>query len=405
MPIVRFENVTKQFNEGSFGVKEITFTIASGEFVFLTGPSGSGKTTLMRLLLKEYSFSSGEIFFHDTALSDVKNRHVHLHRRRIGVVFQDYKLIPEMNVWENIALPLWVMGKSDDEVERRVTDLLNLIKLPEKALYFPGQLSGGEAQRVGIARALAVGPEIVVADEPTGNLDSETAHSIARLLKKINELGTTVIIATHDKNILSSYPETRRISLESGALVTDSHPHRDSVSQNSHDKTSADDSQHDVDKLKSVHKSSDHKAANRKATEPEDSHAESDIPEDIHLTEHTRPEMAPKKPWWQKIFGTKKAKAGAETPKNIDQDKAHASSTKDTSIDERTKNDHNKVSANKADDDDLTEITEESLEDDQPIHPAKKEDTKHSAKSDLSKSEKSDKDQKPEVKEKSHKKK
>ena len=131
MPILRFENVTKQFDTDSFGVREINFSVDQGEFVFLTGPSGSGKTTLMRLLLKEYTFNTGEIFFHDNPLSSVKNSHVHLHRRRIGVVFQDYKLIPEMNIWENIAVPLWVTGKADAEVERRVTDLLNLIKLPE----------------------------------------------------------------------------------------------------------------------------------------------------------------------------------------------------------------------------------------------------------------------------------
>lgn len=298
MPIVRFENVTKQFDEESYGVREINFSVESGEFLFVTGPSGSGKTTLMRLLLKEYPFNSGEIFFHDTPISTVKNRNVHLHRRRIGVVFQDYKLIPEMNVWENIALPLWVTGKGSDEVERRVTDLLNLIKLPEKAFHFPSQLSGGEAQRIGIARALAIGPEIVIADEPTGNLDPETALNVARLLKKINELGTTVIIATHDKNIISTYPDTRKIALEKGELIHDSH--------NAHTATSTKKVAAEAKKTESEDNEPDQTHTSSKHTK-EQTVAEDTIPEakpPIGQTTATAP--ATTLPWWKKIFGAKK---------------------------------------------------------------------------------------------------
>lgn len=196
--------------------------VEPGELIFITGPSGSGKTTLMRLLTREYTPTEGEIFFKDEPISEIKASNVHEHRRKIGVVFQDYQLVPEMNVWENIALPLYVSGKKTEEVEQRVTDLLNLIKLPEKADQFPSQLSGGEAQRVSIARALAIGPELIFADEPTGNLDPETSKAIARLLRKINELGTTILIATHDQEVMRDHTDLRRMKLENGRLIFDS---------------------------------------------------------------------------------------------------------------------------------------------------------------------------------------
>lgn len=301
MSIVRFENVTKQFSEDAYGVQEINFSISPGEFLFVTGPSGSGKTTLMRLLLKEYAYTEGEIYFHDEALSDIKPRQVHLHRRKIGVVFQDYKLIPEMNIWENVALPLSVSGKSNEEIERRVTDLLNLIRLPDKALQFPSQLSGGEAQRVGIARALAIGPEVVIADEPTGNLDPETAQSIARLLKKINELGTTVIIATHDRNIISTYPETRKLSLENGRLVKDTgskSPVKVEVSvieieSSDEDKPKNDDKNHKAEKKPKVEEKSE------KTADLDKNEETAAQPEEKEVAEES------KKSWWGRIFNKK----------------------------------------------------------------------------------------------------
>lgn len=221
MPIIRFETVSKEFTPESYGLKEISFAVDPGEMVFITGHSGSGKTTLMRLLTKEYTPSSGDIFFHEEPLSDIGKGNIHHHRRRIGVVFQDYRLVSEMNVWENIALPLYVTGKKEHEIEQRVTDLLNLIKLPDKADQFPSQLSGGEAQRVSIARALAIGPEVIFADEPTGNLDPDTSRAIARLLLKINELGTTILIATHDQEVLRDHKTIRQIILEKGSLIKD----------------------------------------------------------------------------------------------------------------------------------------------------------------------------------------
>lgn len=222
VPIILFETVTKEFTPESYGVRDVSFSVDPGEMIFITGHSGSGKTTLMKLLTREYIPTEGEIYFQDEPLSDYSKQSVHNLRRRIGVVFQDYQLVPEMNVWENIALPLYVAGKKEAEIEQRVTDLLNLIKLPEKADQFPSQLSGGEAQRVSIARALAVGPEVIFADEPTGNLDPDTSLAIARLLKKINELGTTIMIATHDQDVLKGHADSRHIVLEKGKIVSDS---------------------------------------------------------------------------------------------------------------------------------------------------------------------------------------
>lgn len=220
--MIIFDQVTKQFTPDSYGVIDVTFTIEPGEFVLLTGKSGAGKTTLMRLLTKEYTPSEGSILFEDTDLHDISYGKVHLLRRKIGVVFQDYRLLPELTVWENIALPLSIVGQSHAETEQRVTDLLRLIGLPEKAELFPSQLSGGEAQRVSIARALAIGPSVIFADEPTGNLDKETSESIARLLKKINELGTTVLFATHDPSVLELFKNDRHLHMEKGKLIKDS---------------------------------------------------------------------------------------------------------------------------------------------------------------------------------------
>lgn len=220
--MIIFDSVSKHFGNDTYAIENVSFTIQPGELVVLTGPSGSGKTTLMRLLTKEYEPTEGEIFFEQEPLSRIKKGKVHKHRRKIGVVFQDYKLIPELNVWENIATPLYIIGQAQHEIEQRVTDLLHLIGLPEKAFLFPSQLSGGEAQRVSIARALATAPSVIFADEPTGNLDGETSSSIAKLLQKINHLGTTVMIATHDVSVLDMLQKERHMLIKQGKLVKDS---------------------------------------------------------------------------------------------------------------------------------------------------------------------------------------
>lgn len=221
--MIVFDKVTKRFGDDTFALQDVSFEIDPGEFVFLTGPSGSGKTTVMRLLTREYTPSEGEITFGETPLHELKSNQVFQHRRQIGVIFQDYKLLAESNVWENIALPLYIIGKSQAEIESRVTDLLKLVNLVDKAYLFPSQLSGGEAQRVSIARALATGPRVIFADEPTGNLDPETSLSIAKLLHKINQLGTTVLLATHDTGVLDSLKGERRLQLDKGKLVKDTH--------------------------------------------------------------------------------------------------------------------------------------------------------------------------------------
>lgn len=221
MPILEFVDVTKVFSPVNDGVFDIEFTLDPGEFVFLTGPSGAGKTTLLRLLTCEYIPDKGTIKCDQSELTELKGKKLESHRRQIGVAYQDYQLVNELNIWENVALPLIIAGKKTTEIEHRVTELLDLVDLHQKALLFPKQLSGGEAQRVSIARALALEPKIVFADEPTGNLDQNTSLGIAKLIKQINQTGVAVIIATHDSNVLNLYPGTRTIELQKGRIVRD----------------------------------------------------------------------------------------------------------------------------------------------------------------------------------------
>lgn len=231
--MIIFNNVSKQFSESSFALKNVSFEVEPGELVFITGNSGSGKTTLMRLMTKEYLPSDGEIQIEDMNLSDLHHSSLHELRRKIGVVFQDYKLLPEMNVWENISLPLYIVGTPEHEVERRVTDLLRLVGLADKAQLFPSQLSGGEAQRVSIARSLTTGPAVIFADEPTGNLDPETALAVASLLHKINKLGTTLLFATHNLEFIQKFKDARHIHIENGAIVLDT-KHKQTKKPKSH---------------------------------------------------------------------------------------------------------------------------------------------------------------------------
>lgn len=215
--MIVFSSVSKSFADEPTAILDLNLEINKGDLVVITGSSGVGKTTLMKLLIKEYSPTSGEITFEDRPLSQFKKSEIPALRRQIGVVFQDYKLIEEMNVWENIALPLYICNKKEEEIESRVTDLLNLIGLADKAMQFPRQLSGGEAQRVSIARALSTGPKLIFADEPTGNLDSEATIKITKLLKKINELGTTLLFATHDQLVLDELEKEKVVHLEKKA--------------------------------------------------------------------------------------------------------------------------------------------------------------------------------------------
>ncbi len=220
-----FNHVTKSFYPGSYGVFDFNFLIKAHEAVVFTGKSGAGKTTIMKLLIKEYLPTEGEIYLDGQAYSKIKPSKTHLLRRKIGVVFQDFLLINEMTVAENIALPLEVAGIKKKETQKRVQDLIKLVELEEKTNLFPSQLSGGEAGRVSIARTLALAPEVIFADEPTGNLDPKTSLEIAKVLKKINELGTTLLLATHDPIIVDVFKDDRIIKLEKGKIVADSKPH------------------------------------------------------------------------------------------------------------------------------------------------------------------------------------
>ncbi len=200
---------------------DISFSVDPGEFIFITGPSGAGKTTLLRLLTREYTPTEGSIVFDNEDIVTISKKQLPLHRRKIGVVYQDYRLVPELNIWENVALPLIINQTPQSTIDQRVTDLLTLVDMTSKALLFPRQISGGEAQRISIARALALAPQVVFADEPSGNLDSETTASIIHLLNKINSLGTTLFLATHDQQVLKMYPKTRMIKLKNGEVEQD----------------------------------------------------------------------------------------------------------------------------------------------------------------------------------------
>lgn len=220
--MIIFNSVSKHFGPDTQpALEDVSFDIQPGELVLVTGRSGSGKTTLMKLMTKEYLPTAGEITIDEIPLSGIKSSQAYQIRRKIGVVFQDYRLLPELTVWENIALALSIIHTDQQEIEQRVTDLLELTGLTEKAFLFPQQLSGGEAQRVSIARALSTAPKVIFADEPTGNLDEETSKSIVQLLQKINELGTTLLVTTHDVMVKDMLKGERNMKLEGGRLVED----------------------------------------------------------------------------------------------------------------------------------------------------------------------------------------
>jgi cell division transport system ATP-binding protein len=218
LPIIAFDQVSKVYPTHT-ALSEVTFDVDPGEFVLITGKSGAGKTSLAKLLIKEITPSSGTIMFEDKDLAKIKRNKLHLHRRKIGVIYQDYRLLPDLTVSENIALALRIVGKKAPEIEQRITDLLQLVQLTEKTNVFPSQLSGGEIQRVTIARSLANAPIVLFADEPTGNLDRETGQHIVQILKKINQLGTTVLMSTHEQFDFSDHPH-QHLHLDKGTVVS-----------------------------------------------------------------------------------------------------------------------------------------------------------------------------------------
>ena len=219
-PMVVFDNVTKQYGSDAIAIRDLSLSIESGEFVFLVGPSGSGKSTFIKLLIKEVSPTSGTLSVGGRDLDKMRRSKVPFLRRSIGCVFQDYKLLTSRTVFENVAYALQVTGESSSGIRRKVPEMLSLVGLSDKAARYPGELSGGEQQRVSIARAFVNQPRLLIADEPTGNLDPETSIGIMQLLYRINRTGTTVIMATHDRDLVDKM-QMRVVELGDGVLVRD----------------------------------------------------------------------------------------------------------------------------------------------------------------------------------------
>lgn len=231
--MIEFKNVKKQYPNGTVALEDVNLKIADGEFVFIVGESGAGKTTLMKLLLREEKATKGDLIIRcdKTAASDKKqsvvynlskisNFKVPYYRREVGVVFQDFRLFPNKTVFENVAFAMQVVGESPRIIKRRVPAILNIVNLTEKMNNYPTQLSGGEQQRVALARALANNPQIIIADEPTGNIDPKMSLEIMNLLVKIHKRGKTVIVVTHEKDLVD-YFQQRVVKIKDGKVVSD----------------------------------------------------------------------------------------------------------------------------------------------------------------------------------------
>jgi cell division transport system ATP-binding protein len=218
--MIYFNNVTKHFSDKDQSVTDITMTIKQGEFVSIVGHSGAGKTTLIRLLMAEIKPTEGSVFFENQDIHKLKGSDVTKYRRRIGVVFQDFGLLPNKTAYENVAFAMEVAGKSDEEIATDVPYALELVGLSNKSYDFPREMSGGEKQRLAIARAIINQPEVIIADEPTGNLDPIATNDVIGILKKVNDLGTTVILTTHNKHVVDNLGK-RVITLENGRIKND----------------------------------------------------------------------------------------------------------------------------------------------------------------------------------------
>ncbi|MGM9520941.1 MAG: cell division ATP-binding protein FtsE [Oscillospiraceae bacterium] len=218
--MVQFTDVFKSYENGTKALKGVSFEIADGEFAFLVGPSGSGKTTIIKLLTGEIAPTDGTVNVNGYDLGSIKFSKMPYMRRTLGVVFQDFRLIENKSVYENVAFAMRVIGASNKEIRRRVPYVLELVGLDTRTRRRPQELSGGEQQRVAIARALVNNPSIIIADEPTGNLDPARSLEIMMLLEKINELGTTVLVVTHEKELVNSFSK-RVIAIDAGRIISD----------------------------------------------------------------------------------------------------------------------------------------------------------------------------------------
>ncbi|MGH3089512.1 MAG: cell division ATP-binding protein FtsE [Rubrobacteraceae bacterium] len=218
--MIRFDNVSKVFGRDTVALEKVNLDVDDGEFVFLVGQSGSGKSTMVRLILKEMEPTAGAIYVRGARLSSIPRRKIPRHRRNIGCVFQDFKLLPNKTAAENVAYAMEVTGQRRRQIRTKVPQILDLVGLADKMGKFPEQLSGGEQQRVSIARAFVSQPPILIADEPTGNIDPDTSVGIMQLLHRINRIGTTVLVATHDKEMVDVMRK-RVVALENGKIVRD----------------------------------------------------------------------------------------------------------------------------------------------------------------------------------------
>jgi cell division transport system ATP-binding protein len=219
--MIYFDNVSKMYNDGrSAALEEITFQVAPKEFVSIVGHSGAGKTTLLKMIIAEDKPSHGQVFFESIDVHRIPRTKLPHYRRKIGTIFQDFKLLPHKTAYENVAFAMEANGRPDAEIAENVPHALALVDLDDKAWNFPSELSGGEKQRVAIARAIVNQPDIIIADEPTGNLDPIATYEVVQILRKINDLGTTVIMTTHNKGVIDEI-ERRVITMDGGRVVRD----------------------------------------------------------------------------------------------------------------------------------------------------------------------------------------
>lgn len=218
--MIQMSNVVKKYPNGVVAANGLTIEIKQGEFVYVVGPSGAGKSTFIKLMYREEKPTSGDVIIAGTNLSTLKNRQVPYLRRQLGVVFQDFKLLPRLNVFENVAYALEVIEEDPQIIRKRVMDVLDLVGLKHKVRMFPNELSGGEQQRVSIARSIVNMPKVVIADEPTGNLDPDTSWEIMNIFEEINARGTTIVMATHNREIVNTIRK-RVIAIEGGLIVRD----------------------------------------------------------------------------------------------------------------------------------------------------------------------------------------
>ena len=218
--MIRLKDVEMQYSNGTHALRGVDLTIADGEFVFLVGPSGSGKSTIVKLLTGEIEPTKGRLMVNGFSMTNISDRQIPLLRRTIGVIFQDFRLIDKKTVFQNLSFAMRAVGFSPKEIRERIPYVLKLVGLKDKSDQYPSELSGGEQQRVAIARALINNPYTIIADEPTGNLDPARSYEIMLLLERINQLGTTVLVVTHEKDLVNRF-QKRVVSLEAGKIVGD----------------------------------------------------------------------------------------------------------------------------------------------------------------------------------------